>query len=262
MDKGQKFKMITNIITLSLTTLLLVFTLFGWYVTNSKAEVSGITGVSASDNSVTMLDEVKAIRYSLNGDTTTNTYHKDSSGRLELVKSIVYTYSTNTTETITDFGDDPVYFVVNEMLPGEHVDITIGYNIDSSKDGKSYDIYLKNIVGDYFEVDGKIHYVTGAFRYKNISLKDANLDDVSDFTADTEYTWFNHYSISTNDSATLDMSILTHTWDSDYGALYYTFSIYEDFTQYYRLIAQAENSYGNLLSRKNFNIGEIYLFLK
>lgn len=260
MDKGQKFKMITNIITLSLTTLLLVFTLFGWYVTNSKAEVSGVTGVTASDNSVTMLDEVKAIRYSLNGDTTTNTYHKDSDGRLILVESIVYTALTNTTENVE--VEENTYFVINEMLPGEHVDITIGYNINSSKDGKDYNIYLKNIVGDEFIVDGKTHYVTGAFRYKNISLKDANEVDAPDFTADTEYTWFNHYSISTSDSATLDMPILSHTWDSDYGALYYTFSIYEDFTQYYRLIAQAENSYGNLLSRKNFNIGEIYLFLK
>ena len=225
MNKGIKIKLITNIITLSLTFLLLVFTLFGWYVTNSKAEVSGVTGVTGSDNSVHMLDEVKAIRYCLNGDTTTNTYHKDSGGRLELVESIVYTDLTHTTETITEF-DEPIYFVVNEMLPGEHVDITIGYNIDSSKDGSDYEIYLKNIVGDDFVVDGKTHYVTGAFRYKNISLKDANHDDVNDFTADTEYTWFNHYSISANDSATLDMAILHHTWDSDYGSLYYTFSIY------------------------------------
>ena len=261
MDKGQRFKLITNVITLSLTTLLLVFTLFGWYVTNSKAEVHGVTGVSASDSSVSMLDDVTAVRYSLNGDITTNKYKKQSGGKLVLVESTIYTAATDTTETIDEF-EETTYFVITEMLPGEHVDITIGYKIDSSKDGKSYEIYLKNIVGDEFVVDGKSHYVTGAFRYKNLTLKDANGDPVSDFTADTEYTWFSGYQINKDDSPALDMPILSHTWDSDYGSLYYSFSIYEDFTQYYRLIAQAEASYGNLLSRKNFNIGEIYLFLR
>lgn len=263
MDKGQRFKLITNVITLSLTTLLLVFTLFGWYVTNSKAEVHGVTGVSASDSSVSMLDDVTAVRYSLNGDITTNKYKKQSGGKLVLVESTVYTASTNTTETIDEF-EETTYFVITEMLPGEHVDITIGYTIDSSKDGKNYEIYLKNIVGDEFKekVDGKTHYVTGAFRYKNISLKDSNGTDAAGFTADTEYAWFSGYAIDKDDSPALDKVILNHTWDSDYGSLYYTFSIYEDFTQYYRLIAQAEHSYGNLLSQKNFNIGEIYLFLK
>ena len=109
MDKGQKFRSILNIITLSVTTLLLVFTLFGWYVTNSKAEVSGVTGVSASDNSVSMLDDVTAIRYSLNGDITTNKYKKSSGGKLVLVESTIYTASTDTTETIDEF-DEPVYF--------------------------------------------------------------------------------------------------------------------------------------------------------
>lgn len=261
MDKGKRIRGIVNIIVLSLTSLLLVCSLFAWYAVNKVANVQGGTGVTANEDSVRILDEIKAVRYSLNGDITTNTYHKNSSGQLILTRSVIYTALTDTTETITEFQTTE-YFVIREMLPGEHVDITIGYTIDDSKDGNGYEIYLRNIVGDVFVIDGKSHYVTGAFRYKNVSLKDQNQTDVSDFVADTEYTWFNHYLIDTNDSPTLDMTILHHTWDSDYGYLYYTFSIYEDFTQYYRLIAQSENSYGNLLSRKNFNIGEIFLMIR
>ncbi len=260
MEKNQKIKLITNIITLSLTALLLVFSIFGWYVTNSTATVSGVTGVSASDDSVKMLDTVKAVRYSLNGDVTTNTYKKNSSGKLVLDTSEILYYDDTEATPIT--VEPNTYFYVNDMLPGEHVDITIGYSIDSSKDGKNYQIYLKNIVGDQFVVDEKSHYVTGAFRYKNISLKDANDVAASDFEADENYTWFSSYNIAQNDSPTLDKIILNHVWDKDYGSLYYTFSIYEDFSQYYRLIAQAENSYGNLLSERDFNIGEIYLFIK
>ena len=261
MTKGKRIRMLASIFSLSLTLLLLVFNLFTWYAVNKTANVTPTTGITANEDTVHILDVVKAIRYSLNGDTTNNTYHKDSTGRLTLVRSEIYTALTDTTEIITEF-ETPEYFMINEMLPGEHVDITIGYSIDEGKDGSAYEIYLKNIVGDIFIIDGKSHYVTGAFRYKNVSLKDANNNDVPDFTADSEYTWFNHYSIDTNDSPALDMTILYHTWDNDYGSLYYTFSIYEDFTQYYRLIAQSENSYGNLLSRKNFNIGEIFLLIR
>ena len=261
MNKGKKIRVIINLVMVFLTSLMLVFSLFAWYAVNKTANVESGTGLTANEDSVRILDEVKAVRYSLNGDITTNTYHKNSSGQLILVRSEIYTALTDTTEIITEF-QTPEYFVIREMLPGEHVDITIGYTIDDSKDGSSYEIYLKNIVGDAFVIDGKSHYVTGAFRYKNISLKDENDEDVSDFVADTDYTWFNHYQIDTNDSPALDMTILDHTWDSSYGYLHYTFSIYEDFTQYYRLIAQSENSYGNLLSRKNFNIGEIFLLIR
>lgn len=255
---GKRIKLILNVITLSITALLMVFSLFAWYAVNKTANVTAGTGLTAADDSVHLLDEVIAKRYFLNGDITTNTYNKNSSGRLVLVESEIYTALTDSTEVVTSFQTTE-YFVIREMLPGEHVDITIGYSMDISKDGSSYTISLKSIVGDSFVIDGKTHYVTGAFRYKNISLKDENDLAVSNFTADLDYTWFNQYSIDTNDSATLDRTILSHTWDSDYGSLYYTFSIYEDFTQYYRLIAQSENSYGNLLSRKNFNIGEIFI---
>lgn len=261
MINGKKIRVIANMVVLALTSLLLVFSLFAWYAVNKTANVNAGTGVTASEDSVRILDEVKAVRYSLNGDITTNTYNKNSNGKLVLVKSEVYTALTDTNEIITTFQTTE-FFVINEMLPGEHVDITIGYSIDDSKDGSSYEIYLRNIVGDAFIIDGKSHYVTGAFRYKNVSLKDQNDSSVSNFTAETEYTWFNQYSIDANDSPSLDRTILRHTWDSDYEYLHYTFSIYEDFTQYYRLIAQSENSYGNLLSRKNFNIGEIFLMIR
>ena len=260
MKNGKRMGLLFSTTALFLTCLLMVFILFAWYAVNKQANVTAGTGVTAANESIRILDEVKAVKYSLNGDITTNTYNRNSSGRLVLVKSEIYTAETKTTVTITEFTEVE-YFVIREMLPGEHVDITIGYTIDESMDGSNYTIYLKNIVGDAFVIDEKTHYVTGAFRYKSMSLKDSNNLDVVGFTPDSDYTWFNEYSISQNDSATLDKTILHHTWDSNYGSLYYTFSIYEDFTQYYRLIAQSENSYGNLLSRKNFNIGEIFVIL-
>lgn len=259
MRKEQKIRTIFSIISLALTALILVFSIFGWYVTNSVATANGITGVSASDDSIQILDTVMAKRYSLNGDITTNTYTKNNDGKLVLVESEIYYESTKTTEEIEVVGT--TYFLINEMLPGEHVDITLGYKLNSSKDNENYRVYMKNITADEFVVDTYKHYVTGAFKYKSISLKDKNGNTADDFTPDTNYTWFNSFQIDKNDTAILDKVILNHKWKNKYEELYYTFSIYEDFTQYYQLIAHAQNSYGNLLSKKNFNIGELFLFL-
>ena len=155
MKNGKRMGLLFSTTALFLTCLLMVFTLFAWYAVNKQANVTAGTGVTAANESIRILDEVKAVKYSLNGDITTNTYNRNSSGRLVLVKSEIYTAETKTTETITEFAE--VEFVIGEMLPGEHVDITIGYTIDESKDGSNYTIYLKNIVGDAFVIDEKTH---------------------------------------------------------------------------------------------------------
>lgn len=265
MDKGQKVRFGISFISLTVCLFLLVFSLFAWYITNQTANATGITAVTSNDSSVSFIDDVTAIRYNLNGDITTNTYQRQSGGRLVLKKSVIYTAETDTTETITEF-EETTYFVMTELLPGEYVDITIGFNMTEKQDGKNFRIMLRDITADSFNVDGYTHYVTGAFKYKSLALKDEahkNTDtNISSFTPDENYTWLNTYSINQHDSGTLDITTLTSTWDNDYGNLYYTFRIYEDFTQYYRLIGQATNSYGNLLSNKNLFIGEIYLLLR
>jgi len=266
MDKGQRIRFGISFISLTVCLFLLVFSLFAWYINNQSAQASNITAVTSNDSQVNFIDEVKAVRYNLTGDIITNTYERESGGRLVLKKSVIYTAETDTTETITEF-ETKTYFVMTEMLPGEYVDITIGFSMTDKNDGRNFRIMLRDITADSFVVDGYTHYVTGAFKYRSMSLKDeahkntANYN-VTGFTPDSDYTWMNNYYIDRNDSSTLDITTMTHTWDIDYENLYYTFRVYEDFTQYYRLIGQASNSYGNLLSQKNLNVGEIYLLLR
>ena len=210
--KGQKIRLIGSIASLFVTVLILVFTLYGWYVSNEQASVTGATGVTANDDSVRFMDDVLAVRHNLNGDIITNTYERDTDGKLVLKRSEIYTASTNTTEVITTFAEK-TYFVVTEMLPGEYVDVTIGYSIDESKNGHNYKIYMKEIYGDDFVIDGKTHYVTGVFKYMSTGLKNASDTSISDFTPDTEYTWFNSYNIAQNDSPTLDKVIMNSIFE-------------------------------------------------
>ena len=257
MDKHQKIRLKLNILTLFVTCFLLVISLFGWYVSNKEVRATGLTAITSNEDTVDILDEVIAKRYCLNDDTITDTYKKIGKN-LVLQKEEIYTASTGKTETITEFQQEE-YFRVKEMLPGEYVDITLGYKMD--KDNNDYKIHLRDITGDTFKVDGYNHYVTGVFKYKSLSLKDKAGNDVTDFTPDSDYTWFSSYTINQHDSAVLEQVLVEHTWKNTYEELYFTFSIIEDFSQYYKLIAQAENSYGNLLSQKNFNIGEIFIYV-
>ena len=132
--------------------------------------------------------------------------------------------------------------------------------MDDSYNNKGYYIRFDNIVADSFNIDGKTHYVSGAFKYRNMSLKDNSNNTPTDFTADTTYTFFNSYNIAQDDPSDIKVRILSHTWKTSYVRLFYTFRIQEDFSQYYQLISQAQNSYGNLLSKKKLSIGNIFLF--
>lgn len=264
MDKHRKFSLISSIISASLCALLLIFSVFAWYVTNSTAEATGLTGVTSENHSIHFTNSVTAVRYSLNGDITTNTYTRSSTGELTLTTSVFYDASDDTTTTTTS-GFTSTKFAINELLPGEYVDITIGYFVDAVNDGKDYSVSLKSISADSFDIayneDGQTrkHYASGAFKYKSISLKDSNDQTPSDFTADTDSSWITTYDINSNDTLITQIKVLEHTWDNDYGTLYYTFRIEEDFTQYYSLIAASPKSYANVLSTKNFNIGMIFL---
>ena len=56
----RKFKTLFNIISLSLTSLLLVMLAFGWYVVNKQANVTAGTGLTALNDSVVFDDTVIA----------------------------------------------------------------------------------------------------------------------------------------------------------------------------------------------------------
>lgn len=266
MTNSKKINLISSIISASLCLLLLIFTVFAWYVTNSTATASGITAVTAGNNSIHFTNTVIAVRHSLNGDITTNTYTRDGGGDLTLTKSEFFDSSDGTTTTTTS-GFESTAFSIKEMLPGEYVDITIGYYVDEINDGKDYSVAFKSIASDSFNIayseDNKNlthkHYAAGAFKYRSISLTYGNNLTPADFTADTESHWFTTYNINSDDTVTSQIKVLEHTWNNDYEVLNYTFRIEEDFSQYYSLIAASPVSYANILSKKNFNIGMIFL---
>ena len=258
---GAKVKLIMNLITLTVTTLLLVFTIFAWYVTNSNVSVSGVTGVTANSNYVHFKEDVIAKRTSLNGVITTYTYSIGSGGTL-ILKRIDYSDST---PSVTTFAEEQ-YFNIAELLPGEYVDVTIGYYMDSVMNGKPYTIRLDKINGDTFTVDQATHSAAGAFKYKSMSLKDEANKNVADYNItgyipDVSDTWFDTYTNRVSDIYPTYRNTLEHTWNNSYTALYYTFRITEDFSQYYRLIGQAEESVDRLLSNKNFYIGHVFIMI-
>ena len=205
MDNSRKFSLISSIISASLCALLLIFSIFAGYVTNSTASVEGITGVTSGNNSIHFTDTVVAKRYCLNGDIITNTYRRNSAGELTLIQSVFEDYSESTSSTQSS-GFTSTSFSINELLPGEYVDITIGYYVDEVNDGKDYSVSFKSITADTFNVvydednHSHTHYASGAFKYQSIDLKDSNNQTPSDFTPDSESTWITTYDINKNDT--------------------------------------------------------------
>ena len=160
---------------------------------------------------------------------------------------------------ITSFTNTDFRFLY--MLPRERIDITVGYYMDLDCDNESYFLKLNDMTGGSFTVDGKTHYSTGAFKYKAVSLKDESGNNALGFTPDSDYTFLNSYDISQNDTEFSEMRLYNHVWDNDYENLYFTFSLAEDFSQYYDLVSHAEETVGRLLSNLSFNIGSIFLQL-
>ena len=262
----MKKNLIIHIVNLILVFGLIVFFTYSWYTANDTVKANGITGATSNSEHIHFKPEIKAVRHTLSGDIITNTYRIDSTGRIILTESIYYHKKEDVTDDpITEFSPTQ-YFDMSEILPGEYIDIEIGYYMDDVLDGSGYQIKLYDLIKDTpFDIDGKLHTVAGAFKYKTISLKDeahkATTTDVSDFTADSNFTWFETYNIAENYDTSSSVTILNHTWNKNYEYLYFTFRIQEDFTQYYRLIGQSENSYGRLLSNLDFNIGKFMIMV-
>ena len=256
--KRQKFNLVINFAFLSVTVLLFVITLFGWYISNREVSASGIGARTSDEKEIVLLDTVTAIRYNLSGDVITDTYSRVNEFDLYLTKRDSLDHETGTHTIETHQVSDQIPFLIYELLPGEYVDITVGYKIKTGHNGSSYKISLNDISGGAFTVDEITHYASGAFKYASVSLKDKTGTDVVTYD-DIEYSWFHSYSISATDVLPSKVTILEHTWQDSYEELYYKFRIYEDFTQYYQLIGKASESYGALLSQLNLNIGYIYL---
>lgn len=266
---NKKFKMLFNILSLSLTSLLLVILAFGWYATNKRAEVTSGTGLTALNDSVSFDNTVIAEIHYLNHITTTETYTRSDNGNLYLIKRTVYDEELETTTETNYSLSDRLPFLISSLLPGEYVDVTIGFSISDSLDGADYTIGFMDVNGGgptgrtSFSLDGKTHYATGAYKWKNISLRSGSRNGtvVSNFN-NADYSWIGSYDIDSNDETNLRIETLSHTWDNDYDSLYYTFRIFEDFTQYYELVGQSSTYTGDaLLSFLTLQIGYVYVLV-
>ena len=292
MEKSKLIRNILSIASLLICSTLLIVSMFAWYVTNKVANVEKGLGVVSGDDKIHYTDNVIAKKYSVDGTITKNTY-STTTGTLVLIKSEVYTvvdvdstsFTTDGTlyklvddemESITSgsYDSNTKYYVFTleqikdtsfkflYMLPKEKIDITVGYYMDSDCDNTNYFLKLFGLTGGEFMVDGKTHYSTGAFKYKTVSLVDKSGNPVSNFTPDSDYTFLTHYDLASDDIQSSEKKLYSHVWDNDYEELYFTFSLAEDFSQYYDLVSHAsETVVGKLLSNLRFNIGSIYLQL-
>ena len=266
---SRKFKTLFNLLSLSLTSLLLVMLVFGWYAVNKQANVTAGTGLTALNDSVVFDDTVVAEIHYLNHVTTTETYTRSDNGSLYLIKRSIYDQELDTTTETNYSVSDNLPFFISSLLPGEYVDVTIGFSIADSLDGANYTIGFMDVNGSgptgrtSFELDGKTHYATGAYKWKNISLRSGSRSGtiINNFST-SNYSWIASYDINRNDSTNLRIETLNHTWDSDYESIYYTFRIFEDFTQYYELVGQSSTYTGDaLLSFLTLQIGYVYVLV-
>lgn len=259
MKERIKSNLILSVSSFIITLSLLIITIFAWYVKNDTASASGMMATTDHDSVIHLQDVVKAVRHDLTGNVITDTYQRTSSGLLYLVKreetdnSGAQPVTTTSNYTI----NDGIGFNINQMLPGEYVDITFGYYLTTGSDDRNYLVRLDNVRGQSFVVDDKTHYSTGVFKYAPLSLKTEAGTYLFDNSSSLSYTWFNSYSISANDTDSSSHVLLNHSWQDSYENLYFTFRVSEDFTQYYSLIGQASGSYGALLSTLTFTIGDI-----
>ena len=262
---NKKFKLISNLIVLSLTSLLLIMLSFGWYAVNKQANVNSGTGLTSDNNNVVFSDTITAEITYLNHTKAIETYKRRDNGSLYLTKRILYDVQPVTPIVITDEDFTEAQnkgFFIRNLLPGEYVDITIGFSITDEFDNSSYSIGFMNVNGNKdFMLDGHKHYAMGAYKWKNISLKDASNTVINNFSTQ-DFQWFSPYDITKDDDTNLRIESLSGIWDKDYESLNYTFRVFEDFTQYYELVGKSSTYTGDaLLSFLTLQIGFIYVML-
>lgn len=214
----------------------------------------------------------------------------------------IYTYTvTNedkTTETVTVYEE----YLINNILPEEYIDVTIGFYLTGSslslKD-KGYTVTLGDFAKESKNVfDLKVNTTTTesststssstitcgvlpAFKWRTVT--EVGEADTSNKT----YTFFHgEYDSSKNSDGGFfyyvnggDDSTYTETIEDDgewtennikgaenFEAVSFTFRIMEDFTEYYKLfdytVSGGTAEYDNYLSNKIMNIGQIRLAAK
>ena len=240
MERKKRIRLILNISTLFVCVFLLISTMFAWYTSNKNVSANGISASTDNSNAIIIEPTITTVRHNLNKDTIESVYSMDDNGSLWLKSYIKKDKDSVVLENQNDPKDNngnSIPFRIEEMLPGEYIDITFGFYLKEEYDNTAFKIKLMNI-----------------------SLVDKN-ETFSKKYSDANYIWLPSYKINESDQNNIEMTILNETWKNSYGVLCYTFRIYEDFTQYYNLIAQAQKSYGALLSNKDLSIGQIYFML-
>lgn len=262
-----KWKMIISLIGMLCSVLVLTVSFaYAWFSSNRVVSSSNMS-VSVSDPNKMFFDDFLATRYNLD-NTRLENHYKIEKDTLVLDSSISYDEKNNSTINNIDKTD----FLFSEMLPGEYVEITINYYLDSSLDGKEYTLSLNDFSssGSFnLEVESGDHkgtykyYVLGAFKYKPISLKyydDNNRNNVVlDNTFTSNYQWLDTYTEFQNDTIPTSIAFDTFTWSSSYKKASFTFEIREDFSQFFELVSKSGVYFSNLLSEKSLIIGNVKL---
>jgi hypothetical protein len=245
---------------------MLIMLSFGWYAVNKQANVNSGTGLTSDNNNVLFSDTITAEINYLNHTKAIETYKRRDNGSLYLTKRSLHDLELDTITNTNYTEADNIGFFIRSLLPGEYVDITIGFSITDDFDHSSYSIGFMNVNGGgsfnkYFMLDSHKHYAMGAYKWKNISLKDSSNTVINDFS-NADYNWFSSYDINSDDDTNLRIESLNGIWDKDYESLNYTFRVFEDFTQYYELVGKSSTYTGDaLLSFLTLQIGFIYVML-
>ncbi len=227
-----------------------------WFSSNKNVTANGMQIQVTNNIDLEFEDEVIAIRHCLIGDVVTNTYIKNSDGRLILTNSI----STN-----PDYEEpDNDSFLFDEMLPGEYVDIKICYTaIKEVESDYSLSLADFDFSNGVFEINSVTYNVLGAFKFKPISInyydEDGELIEEDSLDYDETYMWLQTYTAGTDSINPNEIPVFQDEWKVNFKRAEFTFRIYEDFSQYYRLINAIGESVPNQLSEKVLRIGQIRL---
>ncbi len=235
-----------------------ISTVFAWFSKNKKVTGSGMSVEVDAKINMKFDGEVIAVRHSLTGEVITNTYGVQEDKVLRLISSV----STN-----PEYEEPEVTnFLFDEMLPGEYVDITVSYiSLDDFDSDYTVSFGAFDFTNGKYEINSVTYNVLGAFKTKLLSLTYYDEDDgivsQTDYSS-SEYEWLLNYTAGINSEEPEHIVICEDAWTSEYKKASLTFRVYEDFTQYYRLINAIGESIPNQLSEKVLRIGQIRISRK
>lgn len=265
----------------------IVYFCFAWYAKNAAVTASGMFASVSTDMGMEFTSTVTAVHHQLSDDTITYTYTKADDGTLTLTgKSTTYAETGETEDASSVSGE----YLIEDILPGEYIDVTIGFYLtDSELVGKDYEISLADFAfesantftlsGDNLGNTYNVTYgVLPAFKWRTVSTVGEKDTDTTTYTffhgeyssSNTSGGFFYYASESggANDSDYSEV-ITTGTWAEEnvigaenYSAVPLTFRIKEDFSEYYKIFSYTNADYSNYLSNKIMSVGQIRLSAK